>query len=202
MALAEADMSDMSASLRPPLVTGDKTISDVTRDICAPMDRRPTALWWSAFGLSSAALILGVVTVWYQIATGIGTWGLNKTVGWAFDITNFVFWVGIGHAGTLISAVLFLLRQRWRTSVNRSAEAMTIFAVMCAGIFQLIHMGRPWLAYWVLPYPNYRGSLWINSRSPLVWDFFPISPYFHDFAAVLVRGLDPRGSSRVEVRDH
>ncbi|MCP5115546.1 MAG: polysulfide reductase NrfD, partial [bacterium] len=113
-----------------------------------------------------------------QIATGIGTWGLNKTVGWAFDITNFVFWIGIGHAGTLISAILFLLRQRWRTSVNRSAEAMTLFAVICAGLFPVIHMGRPWLAYWMMPYPNFRGPLWINFRSPLVWDFFAISTYF------------------------
>ncbi|MAT39642.1 MAG: hydrogenase [Ectothiorhodospiraceae bacterium] len=110
--------------------------------------------------------------------TGIGTWGLNNTVGWAFDITNFVFWVGIGHAGTLISAILFLFRQRWRTSVNRSAEAMTIFAVMCAGIFPLIHMGRPWLAFWVIPYINERGPLWVNFRSPLVWDMFAIGTYF------------------------
>ena len=100
-------MSEHSISLRPPLISGDKTLGDVTRDICAPMDRQPSALWWWAFIASVMALILGVVTVWYQIATGIGTWGLNKTVGWAFDITNFVFWVGIGHAGTLISAVLF-----------------------------------------------------------------------------------------------
>jgi molybdopterin-containing oxidoreductase family membrane subunit len=99
-------------------------------------------------------------------------------VGWAFDITNFVFWVGIGHAGTLISAVLFLFRQKWRTAVNRSAEAMTLFAVMCAGLFPLIHMGRPWLAFWMAPYPNDRGSLWVNFRSPLIWDFFAISTYF------------------------
>jgi molybdopterin-containing oxidoreductase family membrane subunit len=99
-------------------------------------------------------------------------------VGWAFDITNFVFWIGIGHAGTLISAILFLLRQRWRTSVNRSAEAMTIFAVICAGIFPVIHMGRPWLALWMFPYPNTRGPLWINYRSPLVWDAFAIGTYF------------------------
>ena len=143
-------MSENSTSLRPPLITGEKTLADITRDICAPMDCRPTALWWAAFIVSVLALILGVVAVWYQIATGIGTWGLNKTVGWAFDITNFVFWVGIGHAGTLISAVLFLFRQKWRTAVNRSAEAMTLFAVMCAGIFPLIHMGRPWLAYWIM----------------------------------------------------
>ena len=99
-------------TIRPPLVTGDKTIGEVTRDICAPMDRKPTGLWWTAFAISFAALVLGVVTVWYQIAMGIGTWGLNKTVGWAFDITNFVFWVGIGHAGTLISAILFLFRSK------------------------------------------------------------------------------------------
>ena len=139
-------MSENSTSLRPPLITGDKSLADVTRDICAPMDCKPTRLWWVAFIVSVLALVLGVVTVWYQIATGIGTWGLNKTVGWAFDITNFVFWVGIGHAGTLISAVLFLFRQKWRTAVNRSAEAMTLCAVMWAGIFPLIHMGRPWLA--------------------------------------------------------
>jgi molybdopterin-containing oxidoreductase family membrane subunit len=99
-------------------------------------------------------------------------------VGWAFGITNFVFWIGIGHAGTLISAILFLFRQRWRTSVNRSAEAMTLFAVMCAAIFPLIHMGRPWMGYWIFPYPNFRGSLWMNFRSPLAWDAFAISTYF------------------------
>jgi molybdopterin-containing oxidoreductase family membrane subunit len=119
-----------------------------------------------------------VAAISYQITVGIGTWGLNRTVGWAFDITNFVFWIGIGHAGTLISAILFLFRQKWRTSVNRSAEAMTLFAVMCAGLFPMIHMGRPWLFYWILPYPNWRGPLWINFRSPLVWDFVAIGTYF------------------------
>jgi molybdopterin-containing oxidoreductase family membrane subunit len=124
-----------------------------------------------------AALLAGAAAVSYQIATGIGTWGLNKSVGWAFDITNFVFWIGIGHAGTLISAILLLLRQRWRTSINRSAEAMTIFAVMCAALFPLIHMGRPWMAFWVMPYPNQRGPLWVNFRSPLLWDVFAINTY-------------------------
>jgi molybdopterin-containing oxidoreductase family membrane subunit len=114
----------------------------------------------------------------YQIGTGVGTWGLNRTVGWAFDITNFVFWIGIGHAGTLISAILFLFRQKWRTAVNRSAEAMTIFAVICAGLFPVIHMGRPWLFFWMVPYPNGRGPLWINFSSALTWDFFAISTYF------------------------
>jgi molybdopterin-containing oxidoreductase family membrane subunit len=111
------------------------------------------------------------------IAKGIGIWGLNNSVGWAFDITNFVFWIGIGHAGTLISAILLLFRQRWRTSINRSAEAMTIFAVMCAGIFPAIHMGRPWLAFFIFPYPNQRGPLWVNFRSPLVWDVVALSTY-------------------------
>lgn len=161
-----------------PLSTGDRTLSDVTRDVCAPLEQRPGRLWWAGFGFSFTLLLLGATAVTYQVSTGIGTWGLNRTVGWAFDITNFVFWIGIGHAGTLISAILFLFRQRWRTSVNRSAEAMTLFAVMCAGIFPLIHMGRPWLAFWIAPYPNTRGPLWVNFRSPLVWDFFAISTYF------------------------
>jgi molybdopterin-containing oxidoreductase family membrane subunit len=161
-----------------PLIGGNKTPSMVTRDVCGPSERRATGLWWGAFLAAAAALGIGILSVGYQIATGIGTWGLNRTVGWAFDITNFVFWVGIGHAGTLISAVLLLLRQKWRTSINRSAEAMTIFAVVCAGLFPVIHMGRPWLALWVFPYPNTRGSLWVNFRSALLWDVFAIGTYF------------------------
>jgi len=181
-------MSEATIILKPPaapppqtgqpLVLGNKSLGQVTEDICAPMERRPNGLWWLGFLVAGSMLLVGTVAVIYQVATGIGTWGLNRTVGWAFDITNFVFWIGIGHAGTLISAILFLFRQKWRTAVNRSAEAMTIFAVMCAGLFPLIHMGRPWLAYWMVPYPNTRGSLWVNFRSPLMWDFFAISTYF------------------------
>ncbi len=174
-----------------PLILGNKTAADVTRDVCAPLERKATPLWWAAFLASAALMAVGLLAIGYQVATGIGTWGLNKTVGWAFDITNFVFWVGIGHAGTLISAVLFLLRQRWRTSVNRSAEAMTLFAVICAAIFPLIHMGRPWLAFWVFPYPNTRGSLWVNFRSPLLWDVFAISVYFTVSAVFWFIGLVP-----------
>ena len=170
--------ANASATLDLPLVRGDKSLRRITEDVCAPLERRATGMWWVAFTASSMMLLLGFIAIAYQIATGIGTWGLNRTVGWAFDITNFVFWVGIGHAGTLISAVLFLFRQKWRTAVNRSAEAMTLFAVMCAGLFPLIHMGRPWLAYWMAPYPNDRGPLWVNFRSPLIWDFFAISTYF------------------------
>ena len=182
-------MADIALS--QPLVVGQKTLSQVTDDVCRPMERRPGMLWWSAFAASVSMLGLGVAAIGYQVATGIGTWGLNTTVGWAFDITNFVFWIGIGHAGTLISAILFLLRQRWRTGVNRAAEAMTLFAVMCAGIFPLIHMGRPWFGYWIFPYPNFRGPLWINFRSPLAWDAFAISTYFIISATFWYVGLLP-----------
>jgi len=184
-------MSDHTDSVRPPLIENNKSLSDVTNDICAPMERKPTALWWAALAVSLTALLIGTVAVVYQVTVGIGTWGLNKTVGWAFDITNFVFWVGIGHAGTLISAVLFLFRQKWRTSVNRSAEAMTLFAVCCAGLFPVIHMGRPWLAFWMGPYPNTRGSLWVNFKSPLLWDVFAISTYLLISAVFWYVGLIP-----------
>jgi Ni/Fe-hydrogenase subunit HybB-like protein len=180
-----------TSAVPQPLIEGNKTLSEVTRDVFAPMEGKPSALWFASLGVALAFLALGVAAVTYQIATGVGTWGLNRTVGWAFDITNFVFWIGIGHAGTLISAILFLFRQRWRTSVNRAAEAMTIFAVICAGIFPVIHTGRPWFAYWMIPYPNFRGPLWVNFRSPLVWDFFAISTYFTVSATFWYIGLLP-----------
>jgi len=173
-----ATMASDARLLRPPLVDGRPTLAEISRDASRALDRRPGREWLAAFAVASAALLLGVGMITYEVLTGIGTWGLNRTVGWAFDITNFVFWIGIGHAGTLISAILLLLRQRWRTSIARSAEAMTIFAVMCAGLFPLIHMGRPWLAFWVFPYPNSRGPLWVNFRSPLLWDVVAISTYF------------------------
>jgi molybdopterin-containing oxidoreductase family membrane subunit len=163
---------------RETLVEGAPSYAEITREIAAPLERPATRAWWAAFLVAAGALALGTALVGHTIKVGIGTWGLNRTVGWGFDITNFVFWIGIGHAGTLISAILLLLRQQWRTSIARAAEAMTIFAVMCAGIFPLIHMGRPWLAFWMFPYPNTRGPLWINYRSPLVWDVFAISTYF------------------------
>jgi len=119
-----------------------------------------------------------VYSIYREVTYGIGQWNLNKTIGWGWDITNFVWWVGIGHAGTLISAILLLFRQGWRTGVNRAAEAMTIFAVMCAGQFPIWHMGRVWMAFFVLPYPNSRGPLWVNFNSPLLWDVFAISTYF------------------------
>ena len=176
---------------RPPLVTGTVTLDRVTEDIARPLDVRPDRSWFWCLAVALGALLAGSAAIAYQIATGVGVWGLNPTVGWAFDITNFVFWIGIGHAGTLISAVLLLLRQKWRTSINRSAEAMTIFAVMCAGLFPLIHMGRPWLAFWIFPYPNQRGPLWVNFRSPLVWDVVAISTYFTISLVFWYMGLVP-----------
>ncbi|OIO10347.1 MAG: hydrogenase [Elusimicrobia bacterium CG1_02_63_36] len=184
-------MSARVSPLREPWVDGGKTLARITEDVCAPLERGPAPSWYWGLGASLTALLIGKIVVVHQIWTGIGTWGLNKTVGWSWDITNFVFWVGIGHAGTLISAILFLFRQKWRTSINRAAEAMTIFAVMCAGLFPLIHMGRPWLAYWVFPYPNELGPLWVNFRSPLLWDVFAISTYFIISATFWYVGLWP-----------
>ncbi len=184
-------MSDHHTNMREPLILGNKGLADVTDDVCKIIEGRPTRLWWMALAVSSTVLAVGTIAVIYQMATGIGTWGLNKTVGWAFDITNFVFWIGIGHAGTLISAVLFIFRQRWRTSINRAAEAMTLIAVTCAALFPFIHMGRWWLAYFNLPYPNFRGPLWINFRSPLVWDAFAISTYFTISLVFWYLGLIP-----------
>jgi len=192
-------MADPATPLQTPLITGDRKMGDVTRDICHALEGRPTPLWWGGFVVASSCLMLGVVAVTYLVATGIGTWGENRTVGWAFDITNFVFWIGIGHAGTLISAILFLLRQRWRTSVNRAAEAMTIFAVMCAGLFPILHTGRPWMAYWLLPYPNTRGSIWPNFRSPLIWDCYAVATYFTISLVFWYLGLIP---DLATVRDH
>lgn len=167
----------VTSSVRDPLVTGGKSYHDVTQDVSRHVEAKPNIRWFLAFLTSAGVLALGSIAVVATLWEGIGMWGLNKTVGWAWDITNFVWWVGIGHAGTLISAILLLFRQKWRTSINRAAEAMTIFAVLCAGSFIFFHMGRPWLAYWALPIPNTFGSLWINFNSPLVWDVFAISTY-------------------------
>jgi molybdopterin-containing oxidoreductase family membrane subunit len=166
------------SQVRPPLVEGNKDYHQVTEDICRPVEARPSKLWWIGFLISVALLLFGIISVTREVWFGTGQWNLNKTVGWGWDITNFVWWVGIGHAGTLISAILLLFRQGWRTGVNRAAEAMTIFAVMCAGQFPIFHMGRVWNAFFTLPYPNTRGPLWVNFNSPLLWDVFAISTYF------------------------
>lgn len=166
------------SEVREPLVKGNKTYHQITEDIIKPIEVKPTKLWYVGFVIALLLLGFGVLSVYQEVVYGIGQWNLNKTVGWGWDITNFVWWVGIGHAGTLISAILLLFRQGWRTGVNRAAEAMTIFAVMCAGQFPIFHMGRVWMAMYVLPYPNTRGSLWPNFESPLLWDVFAISTYF------------------------
>ena len=163
---------------REPLVDGNKDYHQVTEDIISPIEMKPGRLWYIGFYISVALLLFGVYSIYREVTYGIGQWNLNKTIGWGWDITNFVWWVGIGHAGTLISAILLLFRQGWRTGVNRAAEAMTIFAVMCAGQFPIWHMGRVWMAFFVLPYPNTRGPLWVNFNSPLLWDVFAISTYF------------------------
>ena len=162
---------------RPPLVRGPHDFRTVTDKIATIVEQKPPAWWWPAFLVASMTLLGGVFAATYLITTGVGVWGSNIPVGWAFDITNFVFWIGIGHAGTLISAILFLFRQKWRTSINRFSEAMTLFAVMMAGLFPLLHLGRPWFFYWLYPIPMNFG-FWPQFRSPLVWDVFAVTTYF------------------------
>ncbi len=162
---------------RAPLIIGNDHGS-LTDKVCEIVERTPVGKsWWIAFGLSAGLTALLGALILYLFIAGIGVWGVNAPVGWGFAIVNFVFWVGIGHAGTLISAILFLFRQKWRTSINRFAEAMTIFAVICAGVFPGIHLGRVWLAHWLLSYPN-QMSMWPNFRSPLLWDVFAVGTYF------------------------
>ncbi len=161
---------------RAPLILGGHDFHSLTEAVAAPVEGKMPRGWWVALFVSLGMLsLLGIQTAWL-FWEGIGIWGLNNPVGWGWAIVNFVFWVGIGHAGTLISAILFLFRQSWRTSINRAAEAMTIFAVMCALIFPGIHVGRVWVAYWMFPLPNQMG-MWPNFRSPLLWDVFAVSIY-------------------------
>ncbi len=196
-------MHHVESQIREPLILGKKTYHEITEDVCRPVEGKANKMWYMMFSLATLLALWGLGCICYTVGVGIGVWGLNKTVDWAWDITNFVWWVGIGHAGTLISAVLLLFRQRWRMAINRSAEAMTIFAVIMAALFPLLHMGRIWLAYWVLPLPNQFGSLWVNFNSPLLWDVFAISTYFSvslvfwyiglipDFATIRDRAVKP-----------
>ena len=161
---------------RAPMVTGGLDFAGVTENVASIATTKPTLFWWVGF-LWLSCMAMGFFTfIGYLVVTGVGIWGNNQPIAWGFPIINFVFWVGIGHAGTLISAILFLFRQNWRTSINRFAEAMTIFAVVCAGIFPAIHVGRPWLAFWLFPYPN-QMAMWPQFRSPLLWDVFAVSTY-------------------------
>lgn len=184
-------MSSYVSPIREPLITGSKSYHDITVDLCSPTERAPSVAWVVAFLLSVGVLSFGIFCIIWTIWMGIGSWNLNRTVGWGWDITNFVWWIGIGHAGTLISAILLLFRQKWRTGVNRAAEAMTIFAVLCAALFPGIHVGRAWVVFYFFPYPNTRGPIWPNFNSPLLWDLFAISTYFTVSLLFWYTGLVP-----------
>ncbi len=163
---------------RPAVLAPGHTFATVTDKISAIVLTRRTPLWWlMGFGIAFMITMVLLFAISYLLVKGVGIWGINIPVGWGFAIVNFVWWIGIGHAGTLISAILLLLKQSWRNSINRFAEAMTLFAVSCAGMFPLLHLGRPWLAYWLFPYPN-TMNVWPQFRSPLVWDVFAVSTYF------------------------
>ena len=169
---------EMLDEVTPRLVLGNSTYSSITEDVARIVEGKVPRQWWMAFVVSVAVTGMMFTLLGYLVYKGIGAWGNNQPVGWAWDITNFVWWIGIGHAGTLISAILFLFRQRWRTSINRAAEAMTLFAVACAALYPLFHTGRPWrAAYWLFPLPNTALAMWQNFRSPLEWDVFAVSTY-------------------------
>jgi len=183
-------MHAYESDFREPLINGDKNYTKITDDIVGPTERTYKG-WWLLLGIFGTLAGVFIFSLSWTVYHGIGTWGLNKTVDWAWDITNFVWWIGIGHAGTLISAILLLFRQRFRTGINRAAEAMTIFAVICAGMFPVFHMGRVWMAFFIFPYPNTRGPLWVNFNSPLLWDVFAISTYFTVSLLFWYSGLMP-----------
>ena len=173
----EGSQSPIESTSAHPIIEPGYTLGTVTDKISSIVLGRGTSKGWIfGFSIAFSLLMLLNFTVGYLLVKGVGLWGINIPVGWGFAIVNFVWWIGIGHAGTLISAILLLLRQQWRTSINRFAEAMTLFAVACAGMFPLLHMGRPWLFYWLTPYPNPMW-LWPQFRSPLVWDVFAVSTY-------------------------
>jgi Ni/Fe-hydrogenase subunit HybB-like protein len=175
---------------RPPLVANQRPLGWISDAVARISEIKTPTWWWLAFGISFTMMLVCFAMIAYLMSTGVGVWGLGHPVMWGWAIVNFVWWIGIGHAGTLISAILFLLRQRWRTAVNRAAEAMTIFAVMCAGIFPVIHIGRIWLAWWLFPIPN-ANSIWPQFRSPLMWDVFAVSTYFTVSVLFWYMGLIP-----------
>jgi Ni/Fe-hydrogenase subunit HybB-like protein len=201
-----ATSSAASDPIEPrPLIEGSHTDRTINDSLFEHVWRGAGKGWWLCFTVAAGMLGLLVVAIVYTLAKGIGSWGNNIPVGWAFDIINFVWWIGIGHAGTLISAILLLFQQKWRTSINRFAEAMTLFAVICALLFPLLHTGRPWLAaYWLLPYPSVNG-IWPQFKSPLVWDVFAVTTYFTISLLFWYLGLIPdlaalRDSSRSKLR--
>jgi len=177
--------------IRGQLIYGDKTYGRISQDIVAPIDNKAPNWWKAAITISLLAAAWGVYAMYVTVRYGIGTWNVNTSVAWGWEIINFVWWIGIGHAGTAFSIFLLILRQKWRTSINRAAEAMTVFAVICAGIYPIVHMGRPWNFFYVLPYPNTRGPLWVNFNSPLFWDFIAISAYLLISASFWYFGMVP-----------
>ena len=176
---------------REPLVLNNRSLGWISDQIAGIIEGKTPTWWWVTMLISLPVMLMCFTMIGYLISTGVGVWGLNSPIAWGWAIVNFVFWIGIGHAGTLISAVLFLLRQKWRTSINRAAEAMTIFAVMCAGIFPMMHVGRIWFAWWLFPLPNANGPIWPQFRSPLLWDVFAVSTYFTVSALFWYMGLIP-----------
>jgi Ni/Fe-hydrogenase subunit HybB-like protein len=190
-AAAQTSQEMALQSLRPPpVIIGTVKAGALDDHVLSYVDKKPPIPWFIAFSITSLAFLVGLACIAYSFYIGVGAWGNNIPVAWGFPIINFVFWVGIGHAGTLISAILLLFRARWRNAISRFSEAMTIFAVMCAGIFPLIHVGRPWLAYFLMPYPNQRG-IWPNFRSPLLWDVFAVSTYISVSLLFWYLGLMP-----------
>ena len=178
--------------VRGVLIKGNKTYQQVTDDILRPMDTKMPPRWWYiGIFITVSMILLGLWGMYTTISTGIGTWGVNNNVAWGFGIINFVWWIGIGHAGTAFSIFLLILRQKWRSSINRAAEAMTVVAVICAGLFPLLHMGRIWNAFFILPYWNTRGPLWVNFNSPLFWDVVAITTYFMASAVFWYIGMIP-----------
>ena len=177
--------------IRGPLIEGNKSLGQITREIALPMEVTPGLWWYIAFFICSAAAVFGGYAIYITVNKGIGTWGVNNSVAWGWEIVNFVWWIGIGHAGTAFSIFLLILRQKWRTSINRAAEAMTVFAVMSAALFPALHMGRVWDAFYIFPYPNTRGPLWVNFNSPLFWDFSAITAYLLISASFWYLGMLP-----------
>ena len=173
------------------LLPGNQDFTSITNDIAGVPEQKKTPIqWWLLFGFALSLLAIFAGSVGFLIWEGTGIWGINNPVFWGWAIINFVWWVGIGHAGTLISAILHLFRQNWRNAINRFAETMTLFAVICALVFPGIHVGRIWVAYWFLPIPNQMG-MWPNMRSPLIWDFFAVFTYFTVSLLFWYTGLIP-----------
>jgi Ni/Fe-hydrogenase subunit HybB-like protein len=180
-----------NSAVRGRLINGDKSLGQISQEIIAPIHAKTPIWWYGALLVSLGMFGFGLYCKYITVTTGIGTWGVNNSVAWGWAIINFVWWIGIGHAGTAFSIFLLILRQKWRTAINRAAEAMTVVAVFCASLFPLLHMGRPWLFFYIFPYPNTRGPLWVNFNSPLFWDFVAISAYLLISASFWYFGMVP-----------